>query len=237
MIRDKKGSLVDRAYGVAKSRILDADMLPDSFVDEAALAVELGTSKTPVRQALNRLSAEGFIRILPQRGTLVNRITMADIQQVYFLRELLEPAASELAATRATPAQIEQLKELDEQFQSSNETRPDFDLHTRIHVGIAQIAGLPRMTKVISELQDQMHWFLSVRAAEGGPLPPRHRHTDLIEAVKTGDPATARQITEESIRKSRDKIVFASATSGSYGLYSPDTFAWREPSEQGDARR
>lgn len=227
MIRDQKESLVDRAYGRAKSRILDATLLPDSFVDEGALAQELGISKTPVRQALNRLSVEGFIRILPQRGTLVNRISIADIQQVYLLRSLLEPAASELAATRATPEQIEALESLDEAFQSSDASAPDLNLHAQIHVGIARIAGVPRMTKMISELQDQMHWFLSVRAAEGGPLPPRHRHTDLIEAVKTGDPATARQITEESIRNSRDNIVMASSTNATSDLFSSDTFVWR----------
>lgn len=219
-------SLVDQAYRLAKRQILDAELLPDSFVDEGGLAAALGTSKTPVRQALNRLAAEGFITILPQRGTLVNRITIADIQQVYYLRLLLEPAASELAATRATPEQIDYLKDLDDRFQQGDTASSDLDIHTEIHVGVARIAGVPRMTKMVAELQDQMHWFLAVRAAQGGPLPPRHRHTELIEVVAAGDPVTARRITQESIEYSRDNIAMA-GSQGNFGLYSSDTFSWR----------
>lgn len=220
-------SLVDRAYQLAKRRILHAEMLPDSFVDEASLASELGASKTPVRQALGRLAAEGFIRILPQRGTLVNRITIADIQQVYFLRELLEPAASALAAERSTPHHVAELRELDQRFQDSDESHPDLDVHAAIHVGVARIGGVPRLTKMVSELQDQMQWFLAVRAAQGGPHPPRHHHTELIDAVAAGDPDLARSITQESIANSRSNIVRVDGPAVGAGLYSPDAFAWR----------
>lgn len=223
----RRGSFVDHAYQEAKSRILHAELPPDSFVDEAGLADELGTSKTPVRQALSRLASEGFIRILPQRGTMVNRITIADMQQVYYLRELLEPAASELAATRATADQIAHLRDLDDRFQSSDEAAPDLDTHSQIHVGVAQIAGVPRLTKMVAGLQDQMQWFLAVRAAQGGPLPPRHRHTELIEAVAAGDPEAARKITQGSIEYSRDNIVRDGSRVGGTGLYSSDPYAWR----------
>lgn len=223
--RRDSGSLVDRAYQLAKRRILHADLLPDSFIDEAGLAAELGSSKTPVRQALNRLATEGFIRILPQRGTLVNRITVADLQQVYYLRVLLEPAASELAAGRASTAQIRHLRELDEQFQGSDEANPDLDVHSAIHVGVADIAGVPRLRKMVAELQDQMQWFLAVRAAQGGPLPPRHHHTALIDAVEQGDPDRAREITRHSIADSQANIVRVGPNVVGSGLYSSDAFA------------
>lgn len=218
MMTSSKVSLVDRAYDLAKGRILSAQLMPDSVIDENALAAELGASKTPVRQALVRLSSEGFIRILPQRGTLVNRISANDIHHVYLLRALLEPAASEIAALKATAAQIAYLEDLDEVFQRSDENSPDLDTHSSIHVGIAALAGIPKMTKIIAELQDQMHWFLSVRAAEGGPMPPRRRHTELIDAIKSGDPHRARLITEESIARSRAQITSQMAQEQDYGL-------------------
>lgn len=219
MTTSPKVSLVDRAYDLAKGRILSAQLLPDAVVDENSLAVELGASKTPVRQALLRLSTEGYIRILPQRGTLVNRIAVSDIHQVYLLRTLLEPAANEIAATKATPSQIAYLEDLDEVFQRSDERCPDLDTHSAIHVGIAALAGIPRLTKIISELQDQMHWFLSVRAAEGGPMPPRHRHTELIEAIKSGDPLQARTITEESISRSRTQVTAQMSADPDYDIF------------------
>ncbi len=220
MSTSPKVSLVEHAYNLAKGRILSAQLMPDTFIDENALALELGTSRTPIRQALVRLSTEGFIRILPQRGTIVNRISANDIHHVYLLRGLLEPAASEIAVSHATPAQISYLEDLDEVFQRSDENSPDLDTHSAIHIGIAALAGVPRMTKMISELQDQMHWFLSVRAAEGGPLPPRHRHTALIDAIKSGDPQTARKITEDSIAKSRAQITSQMSTFQPYGIFT-----------------
>lgn len=207
MDRVHRGSLVDRAYELTKSRILHAQLLPDSFVDESALADELGTSKTPVRQALNRLAGEGFIRILPQRGTMVNRISVEDIEHVYFVRGLLEPAASELAALRATRQQIADLRDLDEAFQCSDEAAPDLDMHNQIHVGIARLSGVSRLTKMVAELQDQMQWFLAVRAAQGGPLPPRHRHTEVIDAIAGGEPDRAASITRDSLANSRFNIL------------------------------
>ena len=198
-------SLVEAAYREVKGSILACRLAPDSIVDESAIAQSLGTSKTPVRQALNRLSAEGFIRVLPQRGTLVNRISLADIQQVFLIRQLLEPEASELAAMRATPAQVSLLKRLDEEFESSDELNPDLDKHTEFHVTVAAVAGVPRMTKIIADLQEQMQWFMAVRAAEGGSMPPRHHHRELVNAIATRDSAQARRITEESIRQSREE--------------------------------
>ena len=207
MIQRSSTSLVDAAYREVKGNVLSGRLAPDSIVDESAIAQALGTSKTPVRQALNRLAAEGFIRILPQRGTLVNRISLTDIQQVFLIRQLLEPEASELAALRATPAQVSLLKRLDEEFESSDELNPDLDKHTEFHVAVAAAAGVPRMTKIIAELQEQMQWFMAVRASEGGSMPPRHHHRELVNAIATRDAAQARRITDESIRQSREELL------------------------------
>lgn len=200
-------SLADAAYREIKNQILSGQLFPDAVIDESVVAQELGTSKTPVRQALNRLATEGFIRILPQRGTLVRRISIADLQQVYLIRQLVEPEASEMAAMRATPAQVEGLRRLDEEFESGDELFPDLNKHTEFHVAVATAAGVPRLTRIISELQEQMQWFMVVRAAEGGAMPPRHHHRELVAAIANGDGEEARRITDESIRQSREELL------------------------------
>lgn len=227
MTQPTSTSLVETAYREVKGSILACDLAPDAIVDEAAIARSLGSSKTPVRQALNRLAAEGFIRILPQRGTLVNRISLADIQQVFFIRQLLEPEASELAARRATPAQVKLLKRLDEEFESSDELNPDLDKHTEFHVAVAAVAGVPRMTKIIAELQEQMQWFMAVRASEGGAMPPRHHHRELVGAIATRNVAQARRITEDSLRQSREELLRGVVGDSIVDLYSPDPYRLR----------
>lgn len=210
-------SLTETAYKHVKKRILSLELAPDSLVDEASIARDLGVSKTPVRQALNRLAQEGFVRVLAQRGTLVARSSLSDIQQVYLLRQLLEPEVSRLAALRATGDQITHLMRLDQEFERSDELEPDLDKHTEFHVAVAATAGVPRLTRIVTELQEQMQWFMAVRAAAGGILPARHHHQELVNAIEAGDGEAARQITEQSLRQSRENIVREIvATSGSF---------------------
>lgn len=106
------------AYRHLKGLILSARLLPDSVVDEKEIAHELGMSRTPVRQAIGRLTPEGFVRVLPQRGTLVAPLSVTDIEQVYLMRSLVEPAAGALAAQRAEKSDIARLDRLEHRDQS-----------------------------------------------------------------------------------------------------------------------
>lgn len=195
------------AYRHLKGLILSADLLPDSVVDEKEIARELGMSRTPVRQAIGRLAPEGFVRVLPQRGTLVAPLSVTDIEQVYLMRSLVEPAAGALAAQRAEEADIARLDRLEQEYLAALEESGDRNPHTTFHVGVAEVAGIPRLTKIVRELQEQTQWFLAVRDRQGRQLPSPHSHRSLIEAIAAADVERAREIARTSILASRAKIL------------------------------
>lgn len=206
----KKESRSDVAYGHLKRQILSAALPPDSVIDEKAIAESLGISRTPIRQATSRLATEGFVRVLPQRGTLVAPLSLSDMEQVYLLRSLVEPVAASLAAQHANPADVAHLETCEQEYLAAFEVEgeaPDHSLHTRFHVTVAEIASMPRLTRIVRELQEQTQWFLAVRLSQGRQVPSPHSHHPLIEAIRNSDAEGARDLSRSSILDSRSKIL------------------------------
>lgn len=88
-----KNTLKNTAYKFIKNKIIDCEFEPGTFLDEKKLIDELGFSRTPVREALNKIEEEGYIQILPKKGIFVTQITMKSILDVFQIREIIEPAA------------------------------------------------------------------------------------------------------------------------------------------------
>lgn len=211
LMNDHRGtSRAEEAYCHLKELILSAQLASDSVVDEKEIASDLGMSRTPVRQAIGRLSVEGFVRVLPQRGTLVAPLTVSDIEQVYLMRSLVEPAAGALAAQRAESADVERLERLEQEYLDALAATGDRTPHTIFHVAVAEVAGIPRLTRIVRELQEQTQWFLAVRHQQGRQLPSPHSHRALIEAIAAADVEGAREIARTSILSSRTKILAGS---------------------------
>lgn len=197
----------ERAYGVIKRDILSCALPPGSVINEKKLATDFGFSKTPVRQAINKLVAEGFVEVYPRQGTLVKHVQVRDIKNVYLVREMVEPGASALAAARATPEDIERLESLDDLQLSSGTDMLDLEKHAAFHIAVAEITRVPQLVEIITGLQDQMRWFLAAQAADGGPMPPKQNHHRLVDAVRRGDQEEARAITAESVALSRQQLL------------------------------
>src|SRR6185295_11033424 len=101
LARAGRGGTVARVQDVIRDAIVRLDLPPGMFLDKAALCARLGVSRFPVSEALGRLAAEGFVEVLPQRGTRVARIDLADCRQAMFIRRALEIEAVRAVAPRA----------------------------------------------------------------------------------------------------------------------------------------
>ena len=93
-------SLSQKAYELIRRRIVDLELLPGAILDEGRLQSELGVGRTPIREALLRLSMERLVTIVPRRGIFVAEIGITDLQQIFEVRILLEAQAARLAARR-----------------------------------------------------------------------------------------------------------------------------------------
>lgn len=99
LARLKRGGTVAHVQDLIRDAIVQLALPPGTFVDKAALCERLGVSRFPVSEALGRLAAEGLVEIVPQRGTLVARIRLADVHEAMFIRRALEVDAMRAIAT------------------------------------------------------------------------------------------------------------------------------------------
>ena len=99
--RRGRGGTVARIQDLIRDAIVRLDLAPGTFLDKAALCARLGVSRFPVSEALGRLAAEGLVEVLPQRGTRVARIRLAEAHQAMFIRRALEADAARAVAPRA----------------------------------------------------------------------------------------------------------------------------------------
>src|ERR1044072_3193874 len=99
--RQGRGGTVQRVQDVIRDAIVRLELPPGTTIDQAERGAQLGVSRFPVSEALGRLAAEGFVEILPQRGTRVARIDMGDCRQAMFIRRALEVEAMRSIAGRA----------------------------------------------------------------------------------------------------------------------------------------
>lgn len=109
LARQGRGGTVQRVQEVIRDAIVRLDLPPGSAIDKAALCARLGVSRFPVSEALGRLAAEGFVEVLPQRGTRVARIDLADCRQAMFIRRALEVEAVRAIAPSADAALLSAL--------------------------------------------------------------------------------------------------------------------------------
>jgi DNA-binding GntR family transcriptional regulator len=138
-----------RAYTAVRDGIAEGRLSPGEWLREGAIAEGLGLSRTPVREALRVLAAEGLVELVHNRGARVVRWTAQDIEETYRLRALLEGEAASLAARRATPEQVAALEQTCEAHARSVADRlPAVDqaaCNDAFHAAVLQAAGSPRL--------------------------------------------------------------------------------------------
>src|SRR5215210_3232388 len=127
----------DLAYERILERILDLRLPPSAFVNEQALAADLGLGRVPVREALARLATDRFITVLARRGTLVTPLSLTDVLDMFEAREAIECGVAHIAATRAQPRDLATLRELVSAADRARESveyedflRADHEVHT-----------------------------------------------------------------------------------------------------------
>ena len=136
---NKKGDLKNYVYQIIRDRIINCTYEPGSMIFEQSLTAELKVSRTPVREALNRIEQEGFIRIMPKKGVMVKEITVGDVGQLFQAREEVEPIVVRLAGPYLDK---EKMREFRKSYENNEHTtmwmtadkNPPLD--TRLHLYI-----------------------------------------------------------------------------------------------------
>ena len=211
-------TLREQAYQYIQGKILSGGIGAGQVVSEHALAKEIGVSRTPVREALRQLEAEGLVEQVPRFGVVVRRPDRRDLVELYQLRMALESfvarqAAQQISALDAGRLQVfcEELQRIMEQLSQRDLLSLDVHLMRRFlaadmgfHALIIQAAGNRRITKLISDSRVLAQVFGVPRQMHDLEVVTEtwEFHTHIFQAVSSGDPASAAQWMERHIETS-----------------------------------
>jgi DNA-binding GntR family transcriptional regulator len=183
-------------YEALVDLIVSAELRPGQHLVETDLARHLGVSRQPVREALHRLEAEGWVDLRPSQGAFVHVPTDQEVDELLHVRELLEAETARLAARAATPEQVKQLREI---WQNGRAAADIDDVSAAVasnnafHAAVAAIAGNSVLADLAGIVGSRVRWYYSLVAPARGHG-SWEEHGELIEAVEARDETRAMMI-------------------------------------------
>jgi DNA-binding GntR family transcriptional regulator len=203
--------LGNQAYQELKRIILERQIPPGGKLNEGDLAKALGISRTPIREAINRLEKEGLVKIIPQRGAFVVQFTEKDIYELFLIRENLEGLAAYLATSKMSEKDLAKLESSVEGFSEPFEekeirryAREDF----KFHQAVVQFSEAQRLISLISTLHDYIRIFrLTTIGVSGRMKTSLDEHRELLQAFRGRRPEEAERRMRDHIRHVRDGVM------------------------------
>lgn len=208
------GSRVDWAYGVLKDLILRNRLAPGYRALEAGLAERLGISRTPMRETLLRLQADGLVELTPRRGVRVLPISAADLREIYQLLCCLEATAAELAAGRGLNEGSPEIVALNAANDALHAALQAGDLDSwaqmdeRFHRLLVEHCGNARLKRVVRSIWDQSHRArMLTMSYRPRPVRSHEEHRAVVEAIVRGDARIAWEIHSAHRRRGMELIL------------------------------
>jgi DNA-binding GntR family transcriptional regulator len=203
-------SLHDEVAAQLRDRIFSGELAPGMFLDEAQLAEQMHISRTPLREALKVLTAEGLVRHEPRRGCFVNQVTERDLDEIFPVIALLEGRCAREAAVNATDADIVALEALHDKLSRHAKARRINDYYAAnyaIHEAIIALADNRWLAQVIADLrkilklarQQQLH-------APGRLEQSLSEHLAVFAALKARDPEGAEAAMRTHLTRQREAL-------------------------------
>ena len=150
-------ALYEEVAELLRQRIFSGELAPGSWIDELRIAEAYGISRTPLREALKVLAAEGLVTMKVRRGAYVTEVSDKDQQDVYHLLALLESDAAGVVAEVATDAQMAELLQLHQELQAAqHNTDQFFDINEQFHMRLLEIANNRWCDQMVADLRKVM---------------------------------------------------------------------------------
>lgn len=219
---------VERVYKAVKDLAVQYRFPPGTRVNEVDLARRLGVSRTPIREALNRLVRDGFLRFVPNRGFFARELTPDLVRDLYELRAAIEVAAVRLACERGSLAEIEKLRSVWEEAVARYATRRldrMADADEAFHLGIAHLSGNREIVAALEALNAQIWFFRRVDQDSRARREDTYReHLDILTCLAARDGRGAARVMESHVVLSQEHAlavtqeVVARVAAGTRGL-------------------
>lgn len=194
-----------------RDAIVSGTLKPGERLMEIQLAEELGVSRTPVREAIRKLELEGFVIMIPRRGTYVADLSIKDINEVFEIRTALDVLAAGLAAERITDDELELMERILVQigeYVDKNELEPIVELDSQFHDILYRACRNDRLVGIINNLREQFTRFRTISMAFPGRITNTlEEHSRLVEAIASREVDLAQQLAREHMENSEQTLL------------------------------
>jgi phosphonate utilization transcriptional regulator len=189
--------------------IVAGDLPSGAKLNEADIALRLGVSRGPVREAFRALEESGLVRLEKNRGVFVRQITLAEADDIYELRAVLDEHAGRRAAQRATATDIRDLLALVDRMEQAA-TRGDADTYHRVnrafHDRLVDVAGNAKLLAIYRRLVNELNLYRRAALDAAGTLPVSvSEHRAIVERIAAGQAAAAGRLLHQHVMGSRER--------------------------------
>ena len=194
--RPRAATASAKIYSDLRAELVSMQRRPGGVISEAEIALSYGVSRTPVREAILKLSDEGLLEIFPQSGIFVARIPIAALPEAIIIRKALEATTAQLAAERAAPSQVLTLHSILERQREANAAGESDAFHRAdemFHAAIAEVAGYPGIWTLIQQVKVHVDRYRRLTLPQQGRITRViAEHEAILAAIEAHDPAGAR---------------------------------------------
>ena len=193
-------------YDALIDLIVGGELRPGQHLVETDLARQLGVSRQPIREALHRMEAEGWVDLRPSQGAFVHVPTSSEVDELLDVRALLEAETAVLAARTATPAQVGRLREICADGQRAagrDDLSAAIAANDLFHAEIALVAGNAVLAELAGIVGRRVQWYYRMVAPERG-YSSWSEHAELIDAIEAADAEQAQLLARRHAERTRD---------------------------------
>ncbi len=206
----KSNSLPSLVQRELERMILAGDLPAGAKITEADIAMQLGVSRGPVREAFRALEASGLVRLEKNRGVFVRQISVAEADDIFELRALLEEFAGRRVAATATPVAISELRRCVEKMDDAaldKDVDRYFQANVAFHDRLVELAGNAKLLFTYRRLVNELNLYRRAALSQDGTLPLSAReHHDILDRIAAGDAAAAGHALLQHALGSRERM-------------------------------
>jgi DNA-binding GntR family transcriptional regulator len=204
------GPLGQRVYTALRNNILNMSFEPGMVLRKGALCEQLRVSRSPVAEALSKLSSDGLVDIIPQSATRVSQFSLSDLREESFLREAVEVAAVAKVANERTDEQITKLQRnlrLQELLVEDKDLQGFIEVDVAFHELILEFTGFPKVAEAAGQMSLQLQRArMLLLPEEGRTAETIEEHYAVFEAIKAHNPEAARTAMSLHLRQLINRI-------------------------------
>jgi Transcriptional regulators len=229
---DASSSVVVSLYEQLKEMAINFSLQPGEKINEVELAKRFSVSRTPLREALNRLAMEGFLRFEPGKGYCCRDLNVQDMFDLYELRQCLEVSAGRLAAERASDADIAAVEQmLEEHAAITGDVAARIGWEERFHTGIAALSRNRELVRVLTNANERIRFIRGVDLERLDPIASnQEEHRLMVDALRRHDGDDLEAVLKRHISRGFDQVM--DLTRHGFGKIYTQQFAapaWTSP--------